>query len=113
MSELWAKVAALSDLPKGKSMTVGAHGYAVALFNVDGEICATQDACPHEGVSLGMGGCLNGEIISCGYHHWDFNIKTGVSEDGFEDALWVFPVKVSDGVIYVGLPDGLTPAALD
>ena len=110
MSRSWQRVADEGALKRGKSMTVEAFGYAVALYNVDGRILATQDACPHEGASLGCGGRLVDGVIACGYHHWEFDVRTGASLDGFDDELWTFPVKVEGGAIWVGLPEGLEPA---
>lgn len=103
MSE-FVKVAEIGDVPPGRQKTVVVQGLALALFHVNGEIFATADACPHERVSLGKGGCLEGYIITCGYHHWSFNIRTGESDDGMDEYLPVFPVRVMGSDICVLLP---------
>ena len=98
------RVAHLDDIPRGEARTVEVLGVPVALYNVEGQIYATQDACPHAGVSLGCGGHLEGDRIVCGYHYWEFSIKTGASLDGMGDALHVFPVEIRGRDIFLGIP---------
>ena len=46
----WMKVADISEIPGGdaKAVKMG-EGRSIALFNVDGEIYATDNQCPHMG----------------------------------------------------------------
>src|SRR5271169_5847134 len=48
----------------------------IAIFNVDGKICAISDTCPHAGGSLGMGK-LDGKIVICPVHGMKFDVTTG------------------------------------
>ena len=80
------------------------NGRTVALFNVDGQLYATADACPHEGVSLGTGGDLEGEVVTCGYHFWSFNVRTGESADGMDERIESYPVMVSGNDILIQPP---------
>ena len=48
----------------------------MAIFNVDGNICAIADTCPHAGGSLGMGK-LDGTIVTCPVHGMKFDVTTG------------------------------------
>ena len=48
----------------GTSTTVTLDGKQIALFNIDGQIYATNDACPHAGASLGWGK-LEGKVVKC------------------------------------------------
>ena len=48
----------------------------IAIFNVDGKICAIADTCPHAGGSLGMGK-LDGTIVTCPVHGMKFDVTTG------------------------------------
>ena len=98
------RVATLADLPEGEPRTVEVLGVPVALYNIKGEIFATQDACPHQGVSLGCGGYLQGENIVCGYHHWEFSVRSGASVDGLGDPLYTFPVEIRGRDVYIGIP---------
>ena len=95
------RVASLQDFPTSGRLCVRVGSTSVALFRVGHEVFATQDACPHEGVSLSRGGILKGEEITCGYHFWCFNVRTGESVDGLGDPLTRFQVHVQDGLVYL------------
>lgn len=70
------KVASASELPRGSSKLVEANGQAVALFNVDGEYFAIDDACPHAGGPLNEGD-LDGNVVTCPWHGAQFDVTTG------------------------------------
>lgn len=105
----YVRVARLQELPPGRMKHIPLSGGAVALHNVNGQIYATQDACPHEGVSLSKGGHLDGETLTCGYHFWCFNVRSGEPEDGLGDALTTYVVKVQGDDIYLLLETGRSP----
>ena len=62
----------LSDVPPGAVLLVG----IVAVFNVAGELCATQAKCTHRGGPLNEG-ALDGSTVTCPYHGAQFNVCTG------------------------------------
>ena len=49
------EVASIEQIPPGRSLVVTVAGKGVALFNVEGQIYAIDDACVHQGASLGSG----------------------------------------------------------
>jgi len=94
-----------SDLPPGSKRRVRVEGYDVCLYNVGGTVYASGDACPHERVSLGDGGTMDGELVVCGSHRWAFNVRTGdCMEDPVGHRLLRLPVGRREGVVYVGFP---------
>lgn len=70
------KVATTSELPPGSSKLVEANGQPVALFNVDGDYFAIDDACPHADGPLNEGE-LDGNIVTCPWHGAQFDVTTG------------------------------------
>jgi 3-phenylpropionate/trans-cinnamate dioxygenase ferredoxin component len=74
----------------------------VAVFNVDGTICAIADTCPHAGGSLGMGK-LDGRIVTCPVHGMKFDVTTGCFAGTSDVAVASYPAKVMDGKIVVAL----------
>jgi len=48
----------------------------VALFNRAGELFATDASCPHMGADL-SNGAVSGDTLTCAWHHWQFNLRTG------------------------------------
>jgi len=98
--------AKLSDLPPGSCLSVEVEdtGRGVALFNVEGELFALDNTCPHAGGPLGEG-TLQGDIVRCPWHGWTFNVRTGQClKNPVDDwAVSCFPVKVEDGTIQIAL----------
>lgn len=72
----WIEVATLADVPPGTMREVIAEDRVVALANVDGQIFALDGVCPHQGGPLGEGQ-LQGPIVTCPWHGWQFDVRTG------------------------------------
>jgi nitrite reductase/ring-hydroxylating ferredoxin subunit len=105
MSFLFYEVCTEDELPAvGRGKRFEVEGYDLCIFNLNGTLHASGDACPHERVSLGDGATLDGEIITCGAHRWEFNVVTGECLEDASFPLRKFPVGRKDGVIYVGFP---------
>lgn len=72
----FVRVANASDLKPGENKVVNINGTEVALFNVDGQFFATSNTCLHRGGPLGEG-MLDGDVVTCPWHGWRYNVKTG------------------------------------
>jgi 3-phenylpropionate/trans-cinnamate dioxygenase ferredoxin subunit len=87
-------VARASDIPPGSRRLVHVAGRDIVVFNLDGELFALSDKCPHRGGSLSKGKLTGlvessapgtyrysrpGEIIRCPWHNWEFDVRTGRS----------------------------------
>jgi NAD(P)H-dependent nitrite reductase small subunit len=70
------KVATTDELQPGQSKVCMVDDKEIALFNVDGTICAIDNTCPHRGGPLGEG-VVTGNEVTCPWHGWKFNVKTG------------------------------------
>jgi 3-phenylpropionate/trans-cinnamate dioxygenase ferredoxin subunit len=105
----FVEAARLDEIPAGTGMAVTIAGKAVALFNVDGQIYAISDVCPHAGSSLGNGK-VDGRIVTCRSHGMKIDVITGCfpGSEGF--AVASYPVMVIAGKIMVAV-DVSTPAA--
>jgi len=98
----FVKVAELSDLPSGGGkVVIGPFDKPIALFNVDGEIFAINHVCPHRGGPLGEGR-LDGAIVTCPWHGWTFDVRTGRPDHPGGHAVAAYAVKVDGPSIYVG-----------
>src|SRR3989339_2252112 len=75
----FVKVADTSDLKPGENKVVNVNGAEVALFNVDNEFFAISNTCLHRGGPLGEG-ALEGDVVTCPWNGWRFNVKTGQNE---------------------------------
>jgi len=94
------KIAALSDIPAGQvKIVTDPDGKAIALFNIDGEIFALENSCPHAGGSLGDGE-LHKCVVTCPLHAWEFNVKTGNCLNMPGEQATKVAITVQDGNIY-------------
>ena len=75
MAEL-VKVASVAELPAGSCKAVEVNGKTIALFNVDGKVFALDNTCLHQGGPLGEG-MLEGDVVTCPWHMWEYNVRTG------------------------------------
>jgi nitrite reductase/ring-hydroxylating ferredoxin subunit len=98
----FVKVASTSDLKPGTAMTVVVNGIDIALYNVGGKIYATDNTCVHQGGPLGEG-ILEGEVISCPWHMWEYNVCTGEKLGNNSIKLSTYPVEVEGTDIKVGV----------
>jgi len=98
----FVKVASLSELEKGACKAVEVNGKFIALFNVEGAIYATDNTCLHRGGPLGEG-TLFGEVVSCPWHLWEWNVRTGENVDNPAVKVATYPVKVEGNDIKVAV----------
>lgn len=83
-------------------MTVAVNGLDIALFNVRGKIYATSNTCLHQGGPLGEG-ILDGEVVTCPWHMWEYNVCTGELAGNSSVKLATYPVEVDGADIKVGI----------
>jgi nitrite reductase/ring-hydroxylating ferredoxin subunit len=98
----FVKVASLSELAPGSAKAVEVKGKAIALFNVEGTIYATDNTCLHQGGPLGEGE-LTGEVIMCPWHQWEYNVRTGENVEDSSLKVATYPVQVEGSDIKVAV----------
>lgn len=64
------------EVEVGKPIRIEKDGLTLAVFNLDGEFCVTDDACTHGPGSLSEG-FVTGDVVECDFHGGAFNIRTG------------------------------------
>lgn len=76
----------------------------LALFNVDGELYAVDDSCPHQGASL-AGGRLDGRVIQCCAHGLRFDLTTGYMLNSNKVRVAQYSVEQTADGIYIHLTE--------
>jgi len=71
-----AIVAKQSDMPIGSMKLVKVGGHRIVLVRTPTGFHALDNACPHEGYGL-VTGALDGELLTCEWHNWKFNVADG------------------------------------
>ncbi|MEK6606992.1 MAG: Rieske 2Fe-2S domain-containing protein [Myxococcota bacterium] len=72
-------VAKASSVAPGMGTTVEVDGKPIALFNVGGKFYAIDNTCKHRGGPLGEGE-LEGTIVTCPWHGWQYDVTSGVCQ---------------------------------
>jgi nitrite reductase (NADH) small subunit/3-phenylpropionate/trans-cinnamate dioxygenase ferredoxin subunit len=98
----FSRVMRVLDLMPGKGAVVVVKGIRIALFNCDGVFYAIKNTCPHMGGELGEG-FLQGEVVTCPWHGWRFNVKTGKNPEADVVGVRTFEVRVEGGEIFVAV----------
>ncbi|MCC7083568.1 MAG: Rieske 2Fe-2S domain-containing protein [Pirellulales bacterium] len=101
----WHKITNVEDCPPGRGIEAVAGERVIALFNVDGQFFALDGICPHQGGSLGEGE-LSGCIVTCPWHGWQFDVRTGQHQLSRALVQPRFEAKVEAGAVWVKLDEG-------
>lgn len=102
----WSDLGPSDQFPPGTKTCICVDGVSVAICNVEGELQAFSDACPHAGKPLADGN-LHGRVLTCIYHDYAYDVVTGRNvvfpED--EPPLRKYPVRCTEaGHVEVSLP---------
>ena len=89
----WKKLLDCPNLLPQSGQVVMIDEKPVALFNIDGEFIAMDNKCPHRGGSLGNGE-IEGDIVTCPWHGWQFNCRTGKAVEN--DAIIVRTYEIEN-----------------
>ena len=99
---VYVKVADAVDLLPGHAIAVTVGDKRLALFSVDGTVVAIDDTCTHRGGPLSEGELKDG-IVTCPWHGWRFNVKTGKNPESDVVGVRTFEVKVEGEDILLGV----------
>jgi 3-phenylpropionate/trans-cinnamate dioxygenase ferredoxin component len=93
-------VARLEDVPPGTLRNVTAGEEEVTLAHCDHGVYAVQSRCLHLHGPLGEGH-LEGCVLTCPWHGWQYDVRTGENEFDLAIKLETYDVQVEDGEIRV------------
>ena len=100
----FVRVAAAAQVAPGQCSSVEAEGRELALCNSAGTYYAIDNTCPHRGGPLGEG-YLEGNVLTCPWHGWSYDVTTGVCPINPNVAVKTYPVKVEGADVFVEVPD--------
>jgi nitrite reductase/ring-hydroxylating ferredoxin subunit len=93
-------------VPAGKLPQAGGRALfefddkSLALFNVEGDLFAIDDSCPHQGASL-CGGRLEGRVIQCCAHGLRFDLRSGYLLNSTQLKVANYPVEIIDDQAFI------------
>ncbi len=93
------------DVPAGRGRVYRVGGEEIAVFNVDGEFHAVENACAR-GLPLERATVVDDDVL-CPWHGWRFDVQTGRCCMLPERSTRVFPLRVEGGDLLVELDGSL------
>lgn len=97
------KVANASEIPAGGAKIVTVGDRRVAIFKVkEGELYAVDNTCPHQGAPLGEG-YLDGCVVTCPWHAWEFDVRTGACRTVPQDRIKSYKLKLSGDDVFLAV----------
>lgn len=114
-------VAKADEIGEGERLIVQLQGRDVGIFNIDGELRAYTNWCPHMGGPLCQGRMSgtteasfdretletdlrwvkDGQVVVCPWHAWEFDLESGRGVHDPEIRLPSHPVRVEDDQVIV------------
>jgi nitrite reductase/ring-hydroxylating ferredoxin subunit len=98
----FTEVADLGEVPTGTRKRVEVSGELITIFNLDGELFAIFDRCPHKKTAPLIRGTLNGVGVKCPNHGFRFDLKTGKCDQGEDWNTRVYQIKIENDKILIG-----------
>ena len=105
----WVATAPVAEFEAdgGRAVLIDGKQIAVYYFKDENDWYATDNTCPHqkqESLSRGIIGTEGDEPkVVCPIHKKSFSLKSGQCLSGEDYAVNVYPVKVENDVVYVGV----------
>ena len=103
MAEQWVRLCARAEAPApGNVAEMEAQGVAVCIANIDGQLSAIDNWCPHRRGPLGQG-WVEGNTVVCPWHSWAFDVHTGQAQPPDSGAVDVFPLRLEGDDVLVNI----------
>jgi nitrite reductase (NADH) small subunit/3-phenylpropionate/trans-cinnamate dioxygenase ferredoxin subunit len=97
----FVRVASVGEFAEGTVKHVLVHDKPIALCRVEGEFYAVNAVCPHMGGPLGSGK-LEGCVLTCPWHRWTFDVRTGQPDHPGGHSVSAYEVRVEGEDVLVG-----------
>lgn len=103
MSDNWIDVASVDELPDDDVVGIDASGKSIALYQVEGQVYATDNICTHGNARL-CDGFLEGHEIECPLHQGKFDIRDGKAMCApLTEDVKTYPVKIEGSRVFVAV----------
>jgi toluene monooxygenase system ferredoxin subunit len=102
--EEWIKLLPVEGCPpdRARFLVVGEYELAVFHLTEPDRFVVTQGTCPHAGANLATGE-VSGDVLTCSWHHWAFNLKTGRCVQPQDASLRIYESLLRDGWVWAKL----------
>ena len=98
----WVETIATSELPPGKITSFEHGSTSILLVNVENNLSAYKNECPHQGLPLDTGLVDHEDnTLTCAGHGFKFDVSSGECLTAPQAQLEVFPLRVENDMILV------------
>ncbi len=111
------RIAACDEIAEGERKIVQIDGLSIGVFHHDGAWYAVRNWCVHRGGPVALGD-LQGDVLTCPWHGFKYDIRTGVCLMDTAAELDSYSVSIEGNDVFIHLPKldvdkaPPTPAAL-
>ncbi|MEM8605263.1 MAG: NifU family protein [Cyanobacteria bacterium P01_H01_bin.121] len=98
----WRLVTSLAEIPDQGTLAIKQEGHKLLLSRQGEAVQCFQNACSHLGVPID-GGEIEGNILTCPYHGFQFELDSGHCLTAPAVPLRPYPVQVQQGQVFVQL----------
>jgi nitrite reductase/ring-hydroxylating ferredoxin subunit len=100
----WISAMTVEKLRRDGKLVAKLGGKQIALFAAGDAVLACNNRCPHEGYPLREGTLDEACVLTCNWHGWKFDLRTG---DNLlrGDRLRTYPTRIVDGAVWVDVTD--------
>ncbi len=98
------KACSKKDFLNGRYLLVlgeGEQKQEIALFEIDGKYSAISNVCSHMGGPLIEGEFDDKGLVTCPWHGYQFDPKTGKGPEGYEDKVEAYKLTLKGDDIYI------------
>lgn len=99
----WTKVCALDEIPERRMKKFEVDSVGVMIANLGDCLRAFPPTCPHMAEPLAESGQLEGDMLTCTKHIWQWDLRTGALCGMAERPVLTYPVKQEDGAVFVSI----------
>lgn len=98
----FVKAAKVAELRTGEARVVECAGRTLALCRVEGGFFALDNTCLHRGGPIGEG-FIDGTTITCPWHGWQYDVRTGESKTNPGLKLATLETRVEGDDVLIGI----------
>ncbi|NQV79905.1 MAG: Rieske 2Fe-2S domain-containing protein [Alphaproteobacteria bacterium] len=96
----WKRVCAIDDLVDKDLKEFEIDGTKIVVTRSGDDVFVYPLRCPHMDEPLSTGMC-DGATVTCSFHLWQWDLRTGQSTGEAEIDLLIYPTKTEDGALFV------------
>ena len=94
------RVADVREIASGGVKAFSVGRYEVAVFHIADSFHAIENTCPHQGAPL-ADGWLEGPFVTCPWHAWCFDVRSGRMTLGDFARVPRFEVRIEGTTLFV------------